>query len=196
MTRAHGQVATAADERTGRDAERRSRRRTGRHLRGFSRNQSGATAVEFAILAMPFLLFVFSILEMSLAFFAERVLQDGLMAAKRQVRLGNITTAGDFQRHMCQTAAVSVLLDCSAIRISMERVPDGGRPPEPPRDADGNVDYSRLAFNVGPRSSTHITRAFYDWPRFLPVGMTSSGAYVSTAKFTTIQAVGVFHREP
>lgn len=174
----------------------RKPRRTGRRLRGFSKDQGGTSAVEFAILAMPFLLVIFSIIEMSLAFFAERVLQDGLMEAKRQVRLGKVRDEAGFRAAMCQAGGVRILLDCGGIRVSIREVPNGGPPPGPPRDADGNIDLGRLAFAPGQRETTNIVRAYYKWPRFLPVGMTAGGAYVSTSPDTLLEAAGVFQIEP
>lgn len=173
-------------------------RPTGRNLRarGFRRDESGTTVIEFAILAMPFLLVIFSILEMSLAFFAERVLQDGLMEAKRKVRLGEITSEGAFRRELCSAAAVPVLFDCGRISISIERVPNGGRAPEPPRNNKGEIDLGQLAFAPGPRESTNIARVFYHWPRFLPVGMTSGGAYVRKSDKTLLEGAAVFNIEP
>ena len=62
-------------------------------VRGFRRNDSGATAIEFAILALPFCVLLFSILELAIIFFISAALDHGTAQAARQIRTGELQAA-------------------------------------------------------------------------------------------------------
>jgi Flp pilus assembly protein TadG len=92
-------------------------------LRKFSswrRSQSGATAVEFAIVAGPFFYVLGCICETGLMLFTEYVIQNSVQEASRMVRTGQVT-AGDgtllidsdaFKDKICED--VSIIIDCDA----------------------------------------------------------------------------------
>ncbi|MGL5115409.1 MAG: TadE/TadG family type IV pilus assembly protein [Beijerinckiaceae bacterium] len=66
-------------------------------FRRFRKQQEGATAVEFAIVAMPFFGMIMAVLELAIFFFASRTLEDALFNASRKVLTqslpaGNICT--------------------------------------------------------------------------------------------------------
>lgn len=58
----------------------------------FRRQQDGTTAIEFSVLALPFLLLVFGILELALVFFTTTSLQHQLVTNTRSVRVGDAAT--------------------------------------------------------------------------------------------------------
>ena len=68
---------------------------------GWLRNEDGVAAIEFAIVALPFFLFVFGIVGMGLYFLASTSLEYGAEAAARKVRTGEADkgdmTVGDFK---------------------------------------------------------------------------------------------------
>ena len=53
-----------------------------------AKNEDGAVAVEFGILAIPFFAIVFAIFETSLTFFAQQVLESALQDATRYILTG------------------------------------------------------------------------------------------------------------
>ena len=64
-------------------------------LRRFAKSGRGATAVEFAIVAMPFLFLVFAVFEISLIFLVNVTLETAVITASRQIRTGqNLTVNG------------------------------------------------------------------------------------------------------
>ncbi len=63
-------------------------RSAGRKTLSFYRREDGATAVEFAILAMPFFLLLFGILELAVVFFIQSNVQNATFEASRRVRTG------------------------------------------------------------------------------------------------------------
>jgi Flp pilus assembly protein TadG len=60
-------------------------RKTRRYLKRFRRNQDGAAAVEFALVAMPFIALLVAIVELGIFFFASRYFEDGVFNASRQI---------------------------------------------------------------------------------------------------------------
>jgi Flp pilus assembly protein TadG len=63
-------------------------------LRRFARAQRGATAVEFAIIALPFLMLLFGIIELGMVFLVSTTLQNATDNAARQIRTGQFQTTG------------------------------------------------------------------------------------------------------
>ncbi|MGL4637619.1 MAG: TadE/TadG family type IV pilus assembly protein [Beijerinckiaceae bacterium] len=68
-----------------------------RLIKRFRKQEDGAAAVEFAMIALPFFALIFAIFELAIFFFASRYIEDGLFNASRKVltqRLpaGNVCT--------------------------------------------------------------------------------------------------------
>jgi len=62
-------------------------------IRRFARAQRGAMAVEFAIVAFPFLLLLFGIVELALVFIVSMTLETATGDAARMIRTGKICDA-------------------------------------------------------------------------------------------------------
>lgn len=86
----------------------------------FRTSSSGATAVEFALVAGPFFYVLGCICETGLMLFTEYVLQNSVQDAARLVRTGQLmdasgttisVSAADFKKKVCQN--VSIIIDCS-----------------------------------------------------------------------------------
>lgn len=61
-------------------------------MKNFARNTNGATALEFSLLALPFMLLVFGIIELAIVFFTTTSLQHNLFEETREIRVGNSET--------------------------------------------------------------------------------------------------------
>ncbi len=60
-------------------------------LRRLLRSSEGATAIEFAILAIPFMMIVFATFETFIAFTGEQLVSNAVDTMARRVRTGQIT---------------------------------------------------------------------------------------------------------
>jgi Flp pilus assembly protein TadG len=82
----------------------------------FQRSDSGATAVEFAIVAFPFFALLGVIIETGSMMFTEFGLQSAVQEAARQARTGQAQTVSmsvaDFKALICQNA--SLVANCSS----------------------------------------------------------------------------------
>jgi len=63
-------------------------------LARFGKNQDGATAVEFAILGLPFSALLFGIIEVSLLFFLTSTTEHALAEVSREIRTGEFQGSG------------------------------------------------------------------------------------------------------
>lgn len=83
---------------------------------GFLRNEKGATAVEFAIVAPVFIYVLGVVIETGLMLFVEYVMQSSVQEAARQIRTGQAHTsamnATAFKAEVCETAGI--VIDCAS----------------------------------------------------------------------------------
>ncbi|MGH1351210.1 MAG: TadE/TadG family type IV pilus assembly protein [Methyloligellaceae bacterium] len=85
-------------------------------LRKFSKNRSGATAVEFGFVALPFLMLLFAIIEVALVFFGTLALDNAVEQTGRLVRTGQAQassmSASAFKDNICDQ--VVSIFDCES----------------------------------------------------------------------------------
>lgn len=85
------------------------------------RDNRGAAAVEFAIVALPFLLLVMGIIGVGLYFFTNSALQHGVESAARQIRTGqaqkDLLTIGQFRELVCTESGSYI--DCNKLRVHL-----------------------------------------------------------------------------
>ncbi len=85
------------------------------------RDETGATAIEFAILGIPFLALLFGILELAMIFFISSTTQHALETVARQIRTGEFQNAGDnwstFKDQVC--TGMAGVGDCDNLRIDV-----------------------------------------------------------------------------
>lgn len=127
------------------------------------KNTSGAVALEFALVSIPFFLVVIGIIELAMMFSAASVLEGGTHAAARVVRTGQVQGAADplatFQAGLCNN--VGGLIDCDRITHEVMMVADGNfaGAGAPQYDTDGNM-VSR-GFDPGGVSDVVVVRTAY-----------------------------------
>jgi Flp pilus assembly protein TadG len=80
-----------------------------RLVRRLRRDERGVTAIEFAIVATPFFMFIFGTIGIGLHFFITNSIEHAVEAAARKIRTGQAqtagTTVGDFKTEVCAEAA-------------------------------------------------------------------------------------------
>ena len=82
------------------------------------RNRDGAAAIEFAMLALPFFMIVFAILETFVAMIAEQILSNATDTMARRLRTGQISqtiTQAEFRAQFCEE--VAILISCSPAEV-------------------------------------------------------------------------------
>jgi Flp pilus assembly protein TadG len=146
------------------------------------RNSDGATAIEFAILAIPFTLLTFAIFETFVAFAAEEVLANGVENLSRQIRTGQITfgqgkttdlTEAEFRQAVCDQ--ISVMITCSDTEAATPQrlyvdvrqyASFAAMPRAIPRVANSptaDLDTTGFAFAPGGAKTINMVRIYYRW---------------------------------
>ena len=148
------------------------KRRKGRALRRFGGDRRGATMIEFALLAFPFTLLVFAILESCISFAAEEYLQNVTDDVARQLRTGQLKsstlTEAQLKSLICDRLEVFVADGCPGLSIDLRNfdtfdkiaalkhtITSGG---------DIAIDGGSFKFDPGPSQSKNILRVYYRWP--------------------------------
>jgi len=136
-------------------------------------DNSGATAVEFALIATPFFFLIFGLLEVSLLFIISTTMEFGLNEAARDIRTGafqssTAPTQGAFQTAIC--ANLFSLLDCNAVELDVRSFANftGGPPPSPIDPMTGQFSNAGFVFSPGGPNQIVIARAFYEWDLITP----------------------------
>jgi Flp pilus assembly protein TadG len=169
--------------------------------RAFLRCRKGATAVEFALVAAPFLALLVAILQSALVFFAGRVLDEVTEEASRyimtgQAQQGSVTQTG-FKTYVCTgsntSALVSALFTCANIMVNVQNYADfaSANTSSPTLTFNGNGTVSNTwSYNTGNPGDIIVVQVMYQWPVVLgPLSMNLSNLangnrlLVSTAVF-------------
>ncbi|MPZ41473.1 MAG: pilus assembly protein [Rhizobiales bacterium] len=158
-----------------------------RTLRRLARKEDGAAAIEFGLVAFPFLLLVFAILETAFFLFAGQTLETAVTDTGRLIMTGqaqqqelNQTT---FKDAVCARLQGG-LFDCqAAVYIDVQTMPTFDFNRElPPLDADGKFQTS---FQPGGPGDIVLVRAFHQWPIYVSWGLLTGNTrlLVATAAF-------------
>jgi Flp pilus assembly protein TadG len=151
--------------------------------RGYAKDESAATAIEFAMIAPLFFLCLFVVLETGLMLFTEYVLQTSVQEAARLVKTGQAQeqkmTAAKFKKEVCELAGliincdakVTVHMDAKAdfttLSTSTPSYSDIG-----PKE-DGTIDPP--PFQCGTPGEAVALIATYDWDFSVPYFMSFLG---------------------
>jgi Flp pilus assembly protein TadG len=137
----------------------------------FARRQSGAAAVEFALVAAPFLALTFAILETAMVLLAGQTLQTSVTQAARQVLTGQAQNAGlnaaQFQSQVC--TYVSSLFNCGSISVNVQTYSSFASVSMLNPVTSGNFNAGSMNFNPGGPGSIVVVQLFYQWPIIVPV---------------------------
>lgn len=174
-------------------------------------------AVEFALLAVPFFALVFAILETSMTFFAQQILESALQDATRQIRTGQSQTATpawddtEFRKAICD--GTFGLFECSSnpdterLRINVmpvatfdEAAAEITKPIKDdctPTSTDPDVDCKWTLdeeYDDGKGSDVIIAQVFYKWPTIVNLPWFSLANQAGNNRL--LSAVRVFKNEP
>jgi len=123
---------------------RRGKRRLFSLLR---RDKTGATAVEFALLGIPFAALLFGIVEISVLFFVTSTVHHAVSEVSRDIRTGEFQSTGggatEFKAAIC--SAMSTVGNCANLRVDVISSSTGR--------------FSSLALPASPASCTGTTAA-------------------------------------
>ena len=134
-------------------------------LSGFNRDSSGASAIEFAIVAPFLLLLLFGILGIALIYSANQALENAVAQGARMIRTGQAQSGGfdatAFKTEVCKH--LTALLTCSNLKLDVRTFTNfAGSDLTNPLDASGNLKPT-FSYAPGQGGDVVIVRAFYEW---------------------------------
>lgn len=156
------------------DAARAGKARK-RWRRGFIKNRDGATVVEFALLAMPFALLVFAILESCISFAAEEYMQNVTDDTARMMRTGQLKKSDinetTFRKRICDRLEIFVSQGCPGLSIDLRHFNTFKEAADmqtfSKKNADGSYSIyptGGFKFDPGLSGTKNMLRVYYRWP--------------------------------
>lgn len=177
----------------------------GRAARRFARHQDGAAAVEFALVAVPFLALLFALLETALVFFAGQTLEAAVTDSARliltgQAQTGVSPTTGivgysqqDFKNAVC--ARIYGLFDCAnGVYVSVQTYSSFGSASTAAPVVNNKLDTTNLPFNMGNPCAIVVTQLYYQWPIY--VSLLGNNLSNLNGGYRLLTATAVFRNEP
>jgi Flp pilus assembly protein TadG len=149
-------------------------RRSGRPslLRRRKRAREGSTAVEFAMVALPFFILMFGILEVGVLLLLDAVVETAVSDTGRLVRTGQAQQQSlkpaDIKQKLCERMSVFAA-DCPSRAFIDVRVVDNfSNPLAPDPLASGVFDQSKLTYLPGGPGDRVLVRIWYEHPIATP----------------------------
>jgi hypothetical protein len=171
----------------------------------WARDERGTSAVQFAIVALPFFFFTIGLIGIGLYFFTMSSLEYGAEAASRQIRTGQAQktalTTSQFKNLVCQAAGNYI--NCGKLSVLIQSGDQWSDvTPQPCVDANGNMVASTgtgtdpLSKYTGAASEVVLVTLCYTWDLaqtfpFLKLGKNSDGSGSAV-----VQATTAFRTEP
>ena len=150
-----------------------------RRLKRFAAAREGVAAVEFALVAGPFLFMIFAVLELALVFLLSTSLDTATERAARRIRTGEVQTAGEgtdaFKTAICGQMTWLASGCSTSLKIDVrtfEQFEDSNLPTPfadcPPPSTAQCFDDTALLFEHGGPTDVVVVRTFYTWPLLTP----------------------------
>ncbi|WEX09394.1 TadE/TadG family type IV pilus assembly protein [Chelativorans sp. AA-79] len=121
--------------------------------------------IEFALLAFPFFLVLFAILESCVAFTAQALLTNATDDIARQFRTGQLR-AGSVNEQtvrdlLCERMSMLYPADCPGLRVDLQNYQTFA---QAAALFDGPILPSAYSFDPGDAGEKNVLRVFYFWP--------------------------------
>ncbi|TIN34452.1 MAG: pilus assembly protein [Mesorhizobium sp.] len=140
----------------------------------FLGDRRGSTALEFAMLAVPFALLVFAILESCISFAGQEVMANITDDVARQLRTGQVrqanVTEATLKSMICSRLEIMVAKDCPGLEVDLRAYPSFAAAAQAGFNIqDGEIALTGITpstFTVSPglAESINMLRVFYKWP--------------------------------
>lgn len=141
--------------------------------RGLASDERGATLLEFAFVAAPFIALLLAVLQTALLFFAQQTLETVAEKAARTISTGQAQTSNSghglskdaFKQQICNT--LPSYMDCGSLLVDVQTAANfadiNTATPTITYDTNGAIT-STTAYNYGSAGSIVILRLLYYWP--------------------------------
>ena len=168
-----------------------------RAFRRFARQQDGAAAVEFALVATPFLALTFAILETAMVFFAGQTLEAAAADSARLIMTGQAQTQGfsaaQFKTEVCNR--IYGLFDCTGgMTVDVKSYSSFSSINTAAPISNGQLNTTSMGYNPGNPGDIVVVSLYYQWPIY--VSMLGNSLANLNGGNRLLAATSVFRVEP
>lgn len=165
--------------------------------RGFARSQDGAAALEFGLIAAPFLALLFAIMETAFVFFAGQSLEYAAAQSGRLVMTGQADLNGwsqsGFKSQVC--ANIVALFDCNnKLYVNVQKYASFSSSSTTPPLNNGQLDTTKMNYQIGAPGDVIIVQLYYQWPIY--VSLFSNNLQNQNGNNRLLVATNAFRNEP
>jgi len=166
-------------------------------IRRFIRQEGAATAVEFGLLATPFVAGLFAILQTALVFFAGQALETAAASSARLIFTGHAQTNGwsaaQFKAQVCDQ--IQGIFNCaSGVYVDVETYPSFSAVNTGMPVSNGAFNSSSLGYNPGGPGDIVMLRLYYQYPIY--VNLLGFNLSSLNGGYNLFAATAVFKNEP
>ena len=139
-------------------------------VRRFIRHQDGTSAIEFGLVAAPFLALIFAIMETAIVFFAGQTLETAAADGARLIMTGQAQSAGFNQAAFKQAVCAKIygLFNCnSGLYIDVKSYSSFATIDTNKPITNGTFDASQFGYSPGGPSEIVVVRLMYQWPVYV-----------------------------
>lgn len=132
----------------------------------FRRDRKGSVAIEFAMLALPFSMLVFAILESGVSYAGGQVLANATDDVARQIRVGQleIKDHDHLRSVICERIEIMVSPGCPGLGVDLRTFEEFADAADLPIFRPGGGGFDPDGFGHGGAGKKNLLRVFYAWP--------------------------------
>lgn len=136
------------------------------------RGQDAVAAVEFSLVGLPFIFLTAGIIELSVMFTTQSLLQEATFTASRLIRTGQLQQSGgnpeqEFRTAVCDFA--QSLIPCSSIQFQVQQLPSFSDAEDTPPEFDEDGNLQNTGFDPGAENDVVLIRVAYNYPVRTPM---------------------------
>ncbi len=183
----------------------------------FARENRGAAALEFAMIALPLFTMIFAVMELALVLLISISLEDAASAMARKIRVGSMTAPGItststaasapdstlFKQDLCQDIMLVPSSICNAqIQVDIRPFSSFSGITLPSPISGTTFSTSNLCYYSGSAGSVVLMRVYYLWPLLTPFllnGLENVTSYststTANGRWAAVSATEVFVNE-
>ena len=138
-------------------------------IRRLSRERKGSVAIEFSIMAVPFLALIFAILEAAFSFTTQQLMANTTDRISRDIRTGRLKAANvsgtQLKTLVCNGISLMAPTGCPDLVVDLNNYSTFSAVPKlVPMTAAGDIKETGFTVNPGGPSTINHMRVFYRWP--------------------------------
>jgi Flp pilus assembly protein TadG len=169
-------------------------------LKRFQRDDDGSYAIEFALVALPFLTILFAIIETAFSFWAGQILDATMQDAARLVLTGQAQT-GTAITDLATFKSVAIcpklpaFITCADVKVDVRSAASFATVPPFKPDAAGYYDTSTFGYQKTSAGDIVVVRAVYPFPIYTSfLGVPGTVSLIDHKRM--LISVATFRNEP